>query len=96
MPSSGKNKEVKDMQASVRADRVGPFGRADAMVENFAVGWIYQQAMKELIRQEKEIRIQLETMDEEESAALLPVLKEELEEIERKWRLAIDMFGIDA
>tara|TARA_Y100001937_G_scaffold106079_1_gene147430 strand:- start:57 stop:347 length:291 start_codon:yes stop_codon:yes gene_type:complete len=96
MPSSGKDKDLKELHSRVKEDRVGPFGRADAMVENFAVGWLYQQAMEELLRQEKEIRIQLETMDDEEREMLLPILEEELEEIERKWRMAVDIFSIEA
>ena len=51
---------------------------------------------EELLRQEKEIRIQLETMDDEEREMLLPILEEELEEIERKWRMAVDIFSIEA
>ena len=96
MPSSSKNKTLKDMHKQVKEERVGPFGRAEGMIENFAVGWIYQQAMEELIRQEKEIRIQLETMDDEEREMLLPILEEELEEIERKWRMAVDIFAVEA
>ena len=96
MPSSGKNKDLKKMYTHVKEERVGPFGRAEAMVENFAIGWLYHQAMEELLRQEKEIRIQLEAMDDEEREMLLPILEEELEEIERKWHMVFEVFSIEA
>ncbi len=68
---------------------VGPFGKANRFIDNLAAGLIWNLAIKELMKREEELRIQMETMDAEEEEALMPILMAEKAELELQWQLAM-------
>ena len=87
MPSTHKKNDgaVTDPQAK----DVGPFGKANRFIDNLAAGLIWDLAIKELMKREEELRIQMETMDAEEEEALMPILMAEKAELELQWQLAM-------
>jgi len=101
MPNGEKKKkpnDIKDLRDPSALD-VGPFGKANAFLDNFVSGWIYMTAIEELIAQEESIRKIIEEykkMDNPEVQSLIAPLEAELEKVDEKWELACQMFGIDA
>ena len=94
MPSTSKKDEpiIIDPQAK----DVGPFGKANAFLDRLTSGLIIDAAIKELMKREEELRIQMETMDAEEAAMLMPTLIAEKAELEMQWELACRIFSEDA
>jgi len=93
MPSTHKKNDgvVTDPQAKY----VGPFGKANLFLDNLTAGLIIDAAIKELMRREEELRIQMETMDAEEATMLMPTLIAEKAELEAQWALAAAAFATE-
>mgnify|MGYP001263899859 FL=1 len=100
MPNEDEKKSNKNngLREPSRMD-VGPLGKANAFVDNFAAGWIYATAIEELLEQQTRVEDMLasiEDADDDASVLLRPLLEKELQEIESKWLLAAQMFGLEA
>lgn len=93
MPNTQKKNDgvVTDPQAK----DVGPFGRANRFLDNLTAGLIIDAAIKELMKREEELRIQMETMDAEEALILMPTLIAEKAELEAQWALAAAAFATE-
>ena len=78
-----------------QAKDVGPFGKANRFLDNLTAGLIIDAAIKELMKREEELRIQMETMDAEEAAFLMPTLIAEQAELEAQWALAAAAFATE-
>lgn len=93
MPSTYKKND--SVVADPQAKYVGPFGKANMFIDNLAAGLIWNVAIEELMKREEELRIQMETMDPEEAAILLPTLIAEKAELEAQWTIAMTVFDQD-
>jgi hypothetical protein len=99
MPNEDEKKSNKNKGLDPSRMDIGPLGKANAFVDNFAAGWIYATAIEELLEQQKRVEDMLasiEEADDDASLVLRPLLEKELQEIEDKWLLAAHMFGLEA
>ncbi len=98
MPNNEKPKKPNDSNGLERCPMgtdIGVFGKAERSIDNFTAGFIYATAITELVKEQNEIDIALETLDEDEEVIRAEIRRSQ-EELDVKWALVSAMYGFEA
>jgi hypothetical protein len=74
---------------------VGPLGAAHEFAESLYAGFVYSAAIEKLAKQQEEVNLALEDPDHFPPEVLAEIHATD-KEMEEKWVMAMDMFGINA